>query len=103
MRRRRVRDLKVERRGRGPRLVLLHGFTQTARSWNGLGDGLSNRFEVVSIDAPGHGGSSEVRADLPSGAALVADADAGGHGTYVGYSMGGRLALHVALAFPQLV
>ena len=50
---------------------------------------------------PGHGGSSAVRADLVEGAALLGAA--GGRATYIGYSMGGRLALHLALGRPDLV
>ena len=53
------------------------------------------------VDAPGHGGSAAVRADLARGAELLVEA--GGPGVYVGYSMGGRLALHAALAAPSSV
>jgi 2-succinyl-6-hydroxy-2,4-cyclohexadiene-1-carboxylate synthase len=42
-----------------------------------------------------------VQADLWAGAALLAEA--GGAAVDVGYSMGGRLALHLALARPELV
>jgi 2-succinyl-6-hydroxy-2,4-cyclohexadiene-1-carboxylate synthase len=87
--------------GAGPRLVLVHGFTQTLACWGAVAGDLAFDHEVVRVDAPGHGGSAAVRADLPTGAQLIADA--GGPGTYVGYSMGGRLALHVALAWPDVV
>jgi len=93
--------LATHRRGHGPRIVLIHGFTQTARSWDRLGDHLAGHHEVVAVDAPGHGDSAEIRADLVAGAGLVAAA--AGVGTYVGYSMGGRLALHVALDRPEVV
>ena len=88
-------------RGAGPRLVLVHGFTQTGRSWDGLARSLAGDHEVVAVDAPGHGGSADVRADLVTGAALLGAT--GGPGTYVGYSMGGRLALHLAVARGDLV
>lgn len=93
--------LHAERRGRGPRIVLVHGFTQTRRSWGPVADDLSRDHEVVLVDAPGHGGSGEVRADLEDGGRLLADT--GGPGTYVGYSMGARLCLHAALAAPDVV
>ena len=93
--------LHAERSGRGPRLVLVHGFTQTGRSWAPVAGALEADHEVVRVDAPGHGRSSDVMAGLRSGARLIADE--GGEGTYVGYSMGGRFALHVALAHPELV
>jgi 2-succinyl-6-hydroxy-2,4-cyclohexadiene-1-carboxylate synthase len=93
--------LHAERRGAGPPVVLVHGFTQTGRSWDRVGDHLAGRFEVVTVDAPGHGGSADRRADLVAGAQLLGTA--GGPATYVGYSMGGRLCLHLAVARPELV
>ncbi|MBI2709482.1 MAG: alpha/beta fold hydrolase [Actinobacteria bacterium] len=87
--------------GAGPRVALLHGFTQTAASWTPIAERLSADHEVVALDAPGHGGSASVRAGLWETAALIAAAV--GRATYAGYSMGGRLALHVALAHPEAV
>lgn len=82
--------------------MLVHGFTQTARSWGAIAEQLVARgHEVVLVDAPGHGGSAHVVADLPTGAALLGDV--GGRAVYVGYSMGARLCLHLALASPELV
>src|SRR5918994_6072055 len=88
-------------RGAGDRLVLVHGFTQTGRSWDRVAASLSDGWEVVTVDAPGHGDSAAVRADLPAAAAMLGTA--GGAATYVGYSMGGRLCLHLALAPPAPV
>jgi 2-succinyl-6-hydroxy-2,4-cyclohexadiene-1-carboxylate synthase len=93
--------LHVERRGRGPRLVLVHGFTQTGRSWGTLADDLAADHEVLLPDAPGHGGSAGVEADLPTGADRLAAET--GPATYVGYSMGARLCLHVAVQHPDRV
>ena len=87
--------------GFGPRIVFVHGFTQTGRSWAPITDRLAARFEVVTVDAPGHGRSARVEAGLDAGAELLAAA--GGAATYVGYSMGGRLCLHLALAHGELV
>ena len=81
--------------------MLVHGFTQTAHSWDLIARRLARRYEVVSVDAPGHGDSSAVDADLPSAAPMLGVA--GGPATYVGYSMGGRLCLHLALARTDLV
>ena len=93
--------LHGERDGAGPRVVLLHGFGQTARCWGPLAPALARHHEVVRLDAPGHGGSSSVAADLPSTGRLIAEA--GGEGVYVGYSMGARMALHVATEAPDVV
>jgi 2-succinyl-6-hydroxy-2,4-cyclohexadiene-1-carboxylate synthase len=85
----------------GERLVLVHGFGQTGRCWGPMADDLARDHELVRVDAPGHGSSSQVHADLPETAALLAKT--GGPAVYVGYSMGGRMALHVALDHPEVV
>ena len=92
--------LHAEHRGAGARIVLVHGFTQTGRSWGPIADDLARDHEVVAVDAPGHGGSAAVRADLARGGELLA---AFGPATFVGYSMGGRLCLHAVLAHPEQV
>ena len=54
--------------GRTERLVLVHGFTQTGRCWGQFADDLARDHELVLVDAPGHGRSVDVVADLPTGA-----------------------------------
>ena len=82
-------------------MALVHGFTQTRRCWGPVADDLAADHEIVAVDAPGHGRSSHVRADLWESAQLLAAV--GGDATYLGYSMGGRLCLHLALAVPEHV
>jgi len=100
--------------GRGPRLVLVHGFTQNARAWGPFADLLAAHHQVVAVDLPGHGGSDGVVASLPEAADLVAAVGAAGGGRddrighevradYLGYSLGGRVALHLALSRPASV
>jgi 2-succinyl-6-hydroxy-2,4-cyclohexadiene-1-carboxylate synthase len=90
---------------RSDRLVLVHGFTQTAESWKPFAGLLRERLapatDIVALDAPGHGALAGVHVDLDVGAATIGRA--GGPGTYVGYSMGGRYCLHLALGEPRLV
>ena len=93
--------LHALRTGQGPRLVLVHGFTQNARCWGPLPTLLAGHHEVLAVDAPGHGGSSGLALGLWDAAAALGGT--GGAATYVGYSMGGRLCLHLALARPELV
>ncbi len=87
------------------RIVLLHGFTQNARCWGSFANllGEATGCEIVAIDAPGHGNSpiEHDTADLWESASLIAEA--GGDAHYVGYSMGGRMAIHLALAHPELL
>jgi 2-succinyl-6-hydroxy-2,4-cyclohexadiene-1-carboxylate synthase len=83
------------------RLVLVHGFTQTARSWDPIRARLARAapgLDAVALDASGHGAAASVRADPWRAAELLVDA--GGAATYAGYSMGARLCLHAALARP---
>jgi len=89
----------------GPRVVLAHGFTQTARSWSHFERLLAERragVETVAVDLPGHG-DADVDATLDLAGSAAHLVDTGGSGVYLGYSMGGRVALHAALAFPDRV
>ena len=82
-------------------VVLLHGFTQSSEMWRDIASKLSVSSRVVTIDLPGHGASRDIIADLPEAGHLVAQV--GGHATYVGYSLGARVALHTALQHPDSV
>jgi len=88
-----------------PPLALVHGFTQTGRSWAPLVPALKERIgdhgDILTPDLPGHGTRSEVRADLWEAARLAGEEC--GRAAYVGYSMGGRVALHLGLERPDLV
>ncbi|MEX2660093.1 MAG: alpha/beta fold hydrolase [Acidimicrobiales bacterium] len=93
--------LWADRSGTGRRLALVHGFTQNRRCWGPVAADLATDHEVVRVDAPGHGRSAAVTADLVASADLLADA--AGPATWLGYSMGGRYCLHLALARPDAV
>lgn len=87
-----------------PPLVLLHGFTQNRHCWGELPHQLSSGREVLVADAPGHGDAATLALSLADAAGRYADALAPRQpATWLGYSMGGRLALHVALAAPEAV
>ncbi len=85
----------------GVPLTLAHGFTQNAAAWGPLLDDLAGDRPVVAVDLPGHGGSSHIHTDLWGAATMVAAT--GGTGDYLGYSLGGRVCLHLALAQPHTV
>jgi len=98
-------EIAVDDESASPPLILLHGFTQTCRSWDPFLDALETRHgrlpTIVRVDLPGHGGSGDVSADLPTTADLVVETC--GSGIYCGYSMGGRVALHIAVRHPHAV
>src|SRR4051812_16270010 len=85
-------------------IVLLHGFTQTRQSWRRTIAALDGRYyRAVAPDLPGHGQLTERRpASLTATLAYLAALVAEPH-VLAGYSMGGRVALHAALARPALV
>ncbi len=83
--------------------MLVHGFTQTGTSWAGVARELERDFEVVIPELPGHGRSPMPDPGSDLGQTALALGEAGGKAGYVGYSLGGRCCLHLALQAPCLV
>jgi 2-succinyl-6-hydroxy-2,4-cyclohexadiene-1-carboxylate synthase len=91
--------------------ICVHGFTQTSQSWSEVAPLLataptgaltnSGFDEVVALDAPGHGTEQSRQLSLTEGAIDLGRR--GGPGVYIGYSMGARLSVHLALHSPELV
>jgi 2-succinyl-6-hydroxy-2,4-cyclohexadiene-1-carboxylate synthase len=103
-------SLNVEVVGAGPPLLLLHGFTGSAATWASHLPELSGRATTIAVDLIGHGASdapadparytmSHCIADLLA----VLDRLEIGRAAVLGYSMGARVALHLALAAPKRV
>jgi 2-succinyl-6-hydroxy-2,4-cyclohexadiene-1-carboxylate synthase len=96
--------------GDGAPVMLLHGFTGCAQSWNLLQEALAARFTTIIPDLLGHG-----RSDAPDDperyrvertvADLIAILDGLGleRTHLLGYSMGGRVALAAAIAHPERI
>ncbi len=95
--------LGVQRDGSGPLLVWLHGFTQTKSTGHQFRSILAGAYEVLTIDLPGHGENAGVSASLEETADLLADALPNEPFVLAGYSLGGRVALHVALRHPERI
>lgn len=90
-----------------PPLVLVHGLGSDLRVWMHNLQALAQRHRVVAFDLLGFG-----RSDKPAGVGALADHVAcvralvqslGGRAVLVGHSMGGQIALHTALAHPEIV
>lgn len=103
--------LAYEREAGDPRVLLLHGFTGSARTLDGVARGLREAgLGTLAVDLLGHG-----RSDAPKDAKLYAldracadlaailDAERVPRAALLGYSMGGRVALGFACAFPERV
>ena len=85
-------------------VVLLHGFAGTRRAWDPVVERLDReRYTPLAPDLRGHGDARDARP--VSFEACVADVLAAAPERFVlcGYSMGGRIAQHVALAAPERV
>lgn len=110
-----VRDVRIRAveagRGKGPTILLIHGFIVTHAEWDDVIDELAERFHVIAPDLPGFGDSSKpspskyaysIEAFAESMADLVA-AFGVGRVHVVGHSMGGAVALTLAAQHPELV
>ncbi|MDQ6971665.1 MAG: alpha/beta fold hydrolase [Mariprofundaceae bacterium] len=84
-----------------PPMVLLHGWGQSARCWHAQVGFFSSYAEVTALNLPGHGGAPDappadwekaLLAAMPAEPVLL-----------VGWSLGGMLAMRLALSSPQRV
>jgi pimeloyl-[acyl-carrier protein] methyl ester esterase len=91
--------LNVEVRGRGPELVMLHGWGMHSAVWSDWADELAAYFRVYLVDLPGHGSSTLVRSTLTDWSAAVR-AVVPDNAWWLGWSLGGLVALHAARTNP---
>lgn len=88
-------------------VVLLHGFGGTHRAWDGVVALLpAERYRPLALDLPGHGEEADAPRPITFAgcvAHVLARTPPHTGFTLCGYSLGGRVALHVALAAPQRV
>ncbi len=100
----------MTRQGEGQPLLLLHGFTGDHSTWQTVSPALREKNQLIMLDLPGHGGSDSpecatawrmpsVAADLVS----LLDALELPRVHLLGYSLGGRLALYLALRYPRRI
>ncbi|MGQ0668963.1 MAG: alpha/beta fold hydrolase [Actinomycetota bacterium] len=100
--------IAYQRKGKGPPIVLLHGWPLNSREWRRQIDGLSDEFTVVAWDAPGAGRSSDPPETfrLPDWADCLAafiEALGLGRSHVAGLSWGGGLALELYRRHPTVV
>lgn len=97
------RPLFLHRAGSGEPLVLLHGLGESHVGWRPVLDELASEFDVIAIDLPGFGLSPALPASAaPTAGNLAAvvneSLDRLGVDRYhvAGYSLGARIAIHLA-------
>ncbi|HEY0401379.1 MAG TPA: alpha/beta fold hydrolase [Blastococcus sp.] len=90
----------------GPRVVFVHGLFGQGKNWTTIGKGLADTHRVTLLDLPNHGHSPWTdRVDYLDMAELVATEleQFGEQVTLVGHSMGGKVAMQLALRRPELL
>ena len=90
----------------GPRVVFVHGLFGQGKNWTTIGKGLAGTHRVTLLDLPNHGHSPWTdRVDYLDMAELVATEleQFGEQVTLVGHSMGGKVAMQLALRRPELL
>ena len=91
--------LKLRVSGAGqdkPVLVLLHGWGMGAAVWSRLTPLLSDRYQLMELDLPGYGDNVDVAADSLVDVAQQVSAVVPAGATWLGWSLGGMVALQAA-------
>lgn len=99
--------LRYRQQGSGPAVVLVHGVGASLDSWDGIVARLDDRFTITRADLRGHGTSGLITqcrmSDFVDDVVTVLDDGQVGRFHLVGFSLGGLIAQHVALAHPERV
>ncbi len=92
----------VQRAGKGPGVLLLHGTGASTHSWKGLFPLLARSFDVLAMDLPGHGFTARLgrlEASLPGmvrALRALLDAEQFRPDTVIGHSAGAAIAVAMA-------
>ncbi len=98
--------INVVKSGTGAPLVFVHGLGMSASTWDSCRSLLDDRYQVVAVDLPGHGGSpvTDDPADYTRDRALIeldrVLVEFGGRAVLIGHSLGGYLSLAFAATRP---
>jgi pimeloyl-[acyl-carrier protein] methyl ester esterase len=92
----------IETVGRGPALVLIHGWALHGGVFAPLVARLAPHFQLHLVDLPGHGHSRDDATPLTLPAVVRAIAAATPPAVWLGWSLGGLVALHGAATLPQV-
>lgn len=96
-------SLHIEQTGTGPNLVMIHGWGMHSGVWQPLVKKLSRHFTLHLVDLPGMGFSQPIE---PSHLHAIAEKVAEripGNADICGWSLGGLVAMRIALSYPEHV
>jgi len=99
-------ELVYSDRGKGPCLVLLHGYLESMEIWEDFARRIPDRYRLIIPDLPGHGrsgtwGDTHGMEDLAGGIRALLDAEDIDKIFLVGHSMGGYVVMAFADLFPE--
>lgn len=95
--------------GKGPKILLIHGFLESNAIWEDVIEKYKNSFEIIAIDIPGHGESSTFDNDSYSMESYafyikqLLDVENIKSTYIIGHSLGGYIALAFLELFPNQV
>ncbi|CAE6882492.1 Pimeloyl-[acyl-carrier protein] methyl ester esterase [Vibrio sp. B1REV9] len=89
--------------GQGPDLVLLHGWGMNGAIWEQTVTSLEPYFRVHIVDLPGYGHSAAYHAESLAQIADMVLSNAPDRAVWLGWSLGGLVATHIALNAPERV
>lgn len=96
--------LRVETKGNGPDLMLVHGWGVNSGVWDSVLPLLTRRYRVTCVDLPGHGGSAAT--PMPASHDVLARQIvqiAPPSALWLGWSLGGLICLRIATLMPARV
>jgi pimeloyl-ACP methyl ester carboxylesterase len=101
-------SLHLESHGRGPAILLTHGFGATSRMWDEQIEEFTDRFRLIPWDLPGHGQSKVPSRDvspesLTANMAAILDVAETERAVLIGLGFGGTLSLRFCRAYPARV
>ena len=96
-------SMHIEIVGRGPDLALLHGWGMHGGVWDGVRDALARRFRLHIVDLPGYGASPAFEPYNLEHLARAVAAALPEKVRVCGWSLGGQVALEMALLFPDQI
>lgn len=104
-----AQNIRISSVGTGIPLVFIHGWGLNSGVWKPIVESFQHQFKVITIDVPGYGVNA---AEIPEVYSIenvsrcihqAVKAETSEKAIYIGWSLGGLFATHIALNFAQSV